>query len=115
MLQHITPTLSGDVGGRLAMIDSGDTETWSPSAYIRHVLGRTTLDYLFITNADQDHMSDLRGLGRLGITVDTLVRNASYTGAAMRAIKLGSGPLTGDAEWYVFCQRWKALTGESLR
>lgn len=101
MLQHITPTLSGDVGGRLAMIDSGDTETWSPSAYIRHVLGRTTLDYLFITNADQDHMSDLRGLGRLGITVDTLVRNASYTGAAMRAIKLGSGPLTGDAEWYV--------------
>lgn len=83
------------------MIDSGDSGTWSPSAYIRYVLGRTTLDYLFITNADQDHMSDLRGLERAGVTVDTLIRNTSYTGAAMRAIKLGGGPLTGDAEWYV--------------
>jgi hypothetical protein len=101
MIQHVTPALSGDVGGRLAMIDSGCTDTWSPSTYIRHVLGRTTLDYLFVTNADQDHMSDLRGLGQAGVTVDTLIRNTSYTGTSMRAIKLGSGPLTGDAEWYV--------------
>jgi hypothetical protein len=102
MIQHVTPTLGGGmVGGKLAMIDSGDSESWSPSAYIRHDLGRTTLDYLFITNADQDHMSDLRGLDQVGVTVDTLIRNASYTGAVMRAIKLGSGPLTSDAEWYV--------------
>jgi beta-lactamase superfamily II metal-dependent hydrolase len=101
MVQHVTPTLGGDVGGRLAMIDSGDSGTWSPSSYIRYVLGRTTLDYLFITNADQDHMSDLRGLGEAGVTVDTLVRNPSYTGATIRAIKLGDGPLTGDAEWYL--------------
>jgi hypothetical protein len=33
--------------------------------------------------------------------VNTLIRNTSYTGAAMKAIKLGSGPLTCDAEWYV--------------
>ncbi|MDK1378953.1 hypothetical protein QN078_01055 [Ralstonia nicotianae] len=101
MIQHVTPTLGGEVGGRLAMIDAGNSESWSPSSYIRYVIGRTTLDYLFITNADQDHMSDLRGLGQAGVTVDTLIRNPSYTGAAMRAIKLGGGPLTGDAEWYV--------------
>lgn len=101
MIQHVTPTLGGEVGGKLAMIDSGDSGTWSPSTYIRYGLGRTTLDYLFITNADQDHMSDLRGLERVGVTVDTLIRNISYTGATMRAIKLGGGPLTGDAEWYV--------------
>lgn len=101
MIQHITPTLAGDIGGRLAMIDAGNSDNWSPSAYIRYTLGRTTLDYLFITNADQDHMSDLRGLGQMGITVDTLIRNPSYTGAVMRAIKQRSGPLTGDAEWYV--------------
>jgi len=46
-------------------------------------------------------MSDLRGLGQAGVTIDTLIRNPSHTGATMRAIKLGSGPLTGDAEWYV--------------
>ncbi|MHA6830443.1 ComEC/Rec2 family competence protein [Ralstonia pseudosolanacearum] len=101
MVQHVTPTLGGDVGAKLAMIDAGNSEAWSPGPYIRYVLGRTTLDYLFITNADQDHMSGLRDLNQAGIAVDTLIRNTSYTGATMRAIKLGSGPLTGDAEWYV--------------
>jgi beta-lactamase superfamily II metal-dependent hydrolase len=101
MIQHITPTPGGDVGGRLAMIDAGNSEAWSPSSYIRYVLDRTTLDYLFITNADQDHMSDLRGLNQAGLAVDTLIRNPSYTGATLKAIKLGSGPLTGDAQWYV--------------
>ncbi|WP_260444560.1 ComEC/Rec2 family competence protein [Burkholderia sp. Bp8986] len=101
MIQHVTPTLAGDVGARLAMIDAGNSKAWSPSTFIRYVLGRTMLDYLFITNADQDHMSDLRGLGLAGVTVDTLIRNTSYTGTTMRAIKLGGGPLTGDAEWYV--------------
>lgn len=102
MLQHAQPALSGgEQFGPLAMIDCGDSDTWSPSAFIRYNLGRTRLDYLFITNADQDHMSDLDGLRRAGVAVDTLIRNPSYTGATMRAIKLGSGPLTGDAEWYV--------------
>lgn len=102
MLQHAAPNpFGGEQFGRLAMIDSGDSDTWSPSTFIRYVLGRTKLDYLFITNADQDHMSDLRGLAQAGVTVDTLIRNPSYTGATMRTIKLGGGPLTGDAEWYV--------------
>jgi beta-lactamase superfamily II metal-dependent hydrolase len=107
MLRHVMLALAGDVYGRLAMIDCGDSETWSPSSYIRHVLGMTALDYLFITNADQDHMSDLRGLDEAGVIVDTLIRNPSYNGAAMRAIKLGGGLLTGDAEWYVAaCDRY---------
>jgi hypothetical protein len=101
MLQHAAPVPFGEQFGPLAMIDSGNTETWSPSEFIRNDLRRTTLDYLFITNADQDHMSDLRGLARAGVSVDTLYRNTTYTGPTMRAIKLGSGPLTGDAEWYV--------------
>jgi hypothetical protein len=101
MLQHVTTGLGGEVGGRLAMIDSGDSKIWSPSSYIRRDLNRNLLDYLFITNADQDHMSDLRGLAQAGVNVDTLIRNPSYNGHTMRAIKLGGGPLTNDAEWYV--------------
>jgi beta-lactamase superfamily II metal-dependent hydrolase len=96
----VIPTLiNGEVGGKLAMIDSGNSSTWSPSTCIRN-LNRTAVDYLFITNADQDHMSDLRGLQDAGISVKVLIRNMSYTSDQIRLIKLGSGPLTKDAEWY---------------
>jgi glyoxylase-like metal-dependent hydrolase (beta-lactamase superfamily II) len=61
--------------GRLAMIDSGCIGDWRPSTFIREQLRRTTLDYLFITNADQDHMSDLKGLDEAGVTVPVLIRN----------------------------------------
>lgn len=97
MVQHAM----GQQGGKLAMIDSGSTDDWWPSKYIRGDMGRTNLDYLFITNADQDHMSDLHGLWDAGITVPVLYRNPSYTGEQMRQIKRISGPLTADAERYV--------------
>lgn len=100
MLQHVKPVgLNQEVGGRLAMIDSGSSAHFRPSDYIKS-LGRQSLDYLFITNADQDHMSDLKGLADAGIRVETLIRNPSYTGEQMRQIKLVSGPLTNDAKWY---------------
>ena len=83
------------------MIDSGCAADWRPSTYIRHQLGRATLDYLFITNADQDHMSDLKGLDEAGVTVPVLVRNPTYTGQQMAGIKALGGPLSRDATWYV--------------
>lgn len=102
MLQHIEPNGSGQfVGGRLAMIDSGSSFDFQPSTYIKDDLGLDKIDYLFITNADQDHMSDLQGLEDAGIKVGSLFRNRSYTAAQVRNIKLGSGPLTKDATWYV--------------
>lgn len=101
MVQHVTPTgLDQVLGGRIAMIDSGSSADFRPSQYLR-ALNRNRLDYLFITNADQDHMSDLKGIEDAGIEVATLIRNPSYTGDEMRRIKLVSGPLTRDASWYV--------------
>lgn len=97
MLHH---TLNG-VAGRLAMIDSGDTDDWTPAAYIRNELGRATLDYLFITNADQDHMSDLQGLWDAGISVSVMHHNPTFGPAAFEAVKRQSGPLTRDAERYL--------------
>lgn len=96
MVQHI-----GQYLGRLAMVDSGSTDDWCPSTYITQTLGQNKLDYLFITNADQDHMSDLQGLWDAGIIVPVLFRNPSYTGEQMRQIKRQSGPLSEDAERYV--------------
>lgn len=97
MVQHVL----GQAGGRLAMIDSGSMPTWNPSSYITQVMARRRLDYLFITNADQDHMSDLQGLWDAGIDIPVMYRNPSYTAEEMREIKSLSGPLTVDAKRYV--------------
>ena len=81
------------VEGRLAMIDSGDNSTtgWKPSTYIKHYLKRNVLDYLFVTNADLDHISDLNNLWKEGITVSTFFRNRSVSPEVMRIIKEASG------------------------
>jgi beta-lactamase superfamily II metal-dependent hydrolase len=97
MLHH----LKNGVAGRLAMIDSGDTADWKPSAFIRHQLNRSTLEYLFITNADQDHISDLDGLWKNGLKVPVWFRNPSFGVDAVRKIKEQCGPLTGDAKRYI--------------
>ena len=97
MLHH----LKNGVAGRLAMIDSGDTADWKPSAYIRYTLNRPTLDYLFITNADQDHMSDLQGLWNTGLNVPVWHRNPSMSADTFRRIKEQGGALTGDAKRYM--------------
>ena len=88
---------------RLAMIDSGDNTSthWRPSTYIREVLGRKRLDYLFVTNADLDHISDLDGLWENGIEVGTLIRNPSPDAATLRLIKLRQGELTTDIERFL--------------
>ncbi|WP_254425771.1 ComEC/Rec2 family competence protein [Polaromonas sp. A23] len=87
--------------GRLAMIDSGHAQDWRPSTHIRYVLRRTQLDYLFITNADLDHMSDLNSLWEMGIHVASLTRNPHPTPAILRAIKLQSGSLGPDIERFL--------------
>lgn len=89
--------------GRLAMIDSGDNGStgWKPSTYIKHNLKRDVLDYLFITNADLDHMSDLNNLWNEGITVSSFSRNRSVSPDILRIIKEASGELTDDIERYL--------------
>lgn len=89
------------VAGRLAMIDSGNSAVWSPSSFIRYSLNRTTLNYLFITNADQDHISDLQGLWDYGISVPVWHRNPTLSAQAFQQMKERSGPLTNDAWRYL--------------
>lgn len=85
------------------MIDSGHNTTtgWRPSRYIRDQLKRKRLDYLFVTNADQDHLSDLDGLWHEGIEVSTLYRNWSPASPVLRQIKQVQGELTNDIERYL--------------
>lgn len=87
--------------GRLAMIDSGSTADWRPSTYIKNTLGRNRLDYLLITNADQDHMSDLQGLWGANIDVPVWFHNPSPTAADWQRMKMVGGPLTDDAKRFI--------------
>lgn len=87
--------------GKLAMVDSGHCADWRPSTHIRQFLRRGRLDYLFITNADQDHLSDLNGLWSEGIGVTTLYRNPHPAPADLRRIKVQGGPLTDDIERFL--------------
>lgn len=91
------------IEGRLAMIDSGHNQDtgWKPSTYIRHYLKRSVLDYLFVTNADLDHISDLNNLWREGIAVSTFIRNRSVSPEVMKIIKEVSGELTDDIQRYL--------------
>lgn len=91
------------VEGRLAMIDSGDNSTtgWTPSTYIKRYLNRGVLDYLFVTNADLDHISDLNNLWKEGIAVSTFIRNRSVSPEVMKIIKEVSGELTADIQRYL--------------
>lgn len=91
------------VEGRLAMIDCGHNHDtgWKPSAYIKDYLKRDALDYLFVTNADLDHISDLNNLWRERISISTFVRNRSVSPEILRVIKEISGELTADIERYL--------------
>lgn len=96
MLHH---QLNG-YAGRLAMIDSGCTAEWRPSTFIKYGLSRDRVDYLFITNADQDHMSDLEGLWQEGIGVKTLIRNPHPPADVLRKIKVAGG-MSKDIERFL--------------
>jgi len=91
------------VEGRLAMIDSGhnDDTGWRPSTYIKCQLSRNVLDYLFVTNADLDHISDLNNLWREGVAVTTFTRNCSVAPGELQAIKETGGELTDDIARYL--------------
>lgn len=87
----------------LAMIDCGHNGTtgWCPSNFLRNKLGRNYLDYLLVTNADQDHISNLSTMILSGISVRHLMTNTQVAPQTLRAIKAQSGPLTSDAEAFI--------------
>jgi beta-lactamase superfamily II metal-dependent hydrolase len=102
-VEHGACAMVGANGPPMAMIDCGHNETtgWRPGNFIRTRLGRTHVDYLLITNVDQDHISDLANMTRSGISIGTLISNTGVSPETLRRIKLGCGPLTADAETYL--------------
>jgi beta-lactamase superfamily II metal-dependent hydrolase len=91
---------TGTNADALAMIDCGHNNStgWRPSHFIRRTLQRGWLDYLLITNADQDHISDLATLITSGISVRHLMSNTQVSPQTLQWIKRQAGPVTADAE-----------------
>lgn len=92
-------------GNRIAMVDSGHKLGWRPSTYIRGFLRQPVLDYLFVTNADQDHLSDLAGLLEEGVDVRVLHRNPTPPASILRWMKeqnCGALGLTDDIERFLW-------------
>jgi len=113
MVQHVVRGgIGGEYFGRLAVIDLGCSDKWRPSSFIKSI-GRNRIDYLAITNADQDHLTDLEELSRGGIQVGTFMRNQSYSAQAIQTIKAAQGPLTDEAKRYVaMCAGFNTPTSE---
>ncbi|MDZ7723438.1 MAG: hypothetical protein U5R06_11690 [candidate division KSB1 bacterium] len=78
--------------GNCMMWDCGKNEGNQPSRILRS-RGVTEIQHFFVTNYDEDHISDLPEL-RTAITVKSLYRNKSISGEQLRALKKESGPIT---------------------
>ncbi|SRR5712691_4852053 len=102
-VEHGACTILHAPSGKIAMIDCGhnDTTGWRPSTFIRDKMGRTKCEYLFVTNADRDHLSDLDGLRASGVHVEVLVRNGSPSAPALRILKEAGGDLTNGVERFL--------------
>ena len=84
--------------GNLIMFDCGHSSTplFRPSIYLRSQ-GYSTIHRLFITNYDQDHISDIENIWRY-FHVQILHRNNSITATNLRRIKEESGLISPQME-----------------
>lgn len=71
--------------GEVLLFDCGHGSTIRPSIYL-HGLGVTRIRRFFVTNYDEDHISDLVAIRR-NFTIEILTRNTSLTSAQIRSLK----------------------------
>src|SRR5437762_9126719 len=82
--------------GNAMLWDSGNSDINRPSVFLP-AWGATKVDNFFVTNYDEDHISDLPNL-RNKVNLRSLIRNKSISSAQLRALKLQSGPITPAME-----------------
>lgn len=82
--------------GNVMLWDCGHNGNYRPSNFLRQ-LGVRKIDGFFITNYDEDHISDLPNL-MSNIPISSIVKNASISADQLRDIKLENGPLTPAME-----------------
>lgn len=90
--------------GPILLIDCGTNTTtgWTPADWIPARLNRRRIDYLIITNTDQDHYANLAKV-REKLGIGAFWNNKSVTPDIFNALKSQSGLLSADA------QAWHAM------
>ncbi len=81
------------IGSKVMMIDCGhnDTKRWFPGDFLSQYY-RPRLDYLAITNCDEDHLSGFPNLSD-NVYIETLIRNPTLNQPQICSIKkFGIGP-----------------------
>ncbi|MGE4086829.1 MAG: hypothetical protein AB7F93_01930, partial [Immundisolibacter sp.] len=76
--------------------DVGHQDENRPSSILPRS-GIRSVEYLFITNYDEDHVSDMPEF-RKEVGIRAVYRNKSIDAAALRALKLKSGPISPAME-----------------
>ena len=82
--------------GNVMLWDCGHAEWGRPSAFLPN-LGIRTVQRFFVTNFDQDHISDLVQL-RAAVNIELLHCNDTITSQQLRALKAQSGPISAAME-----------------
>ena len=82
--------------GNVMLWDCGHKEEARPSEFLPNS-GISKADYFFVTNYDEDHISDLPSL-RANVKIRSLYRNKSISTEQLRALKRESGPITDSME-----------------
>lgn len=78
--------------GNVMLWDCGHHEQNRPSVFLPD-RGIQRIDHFFVTNYDEDHISDLPNL-RTEMSIRLLCRNRSISGEQLRRLKQQSGPIS---------------------
>lgn len=82
--------------GNVMLWDCGHKDDYRPSSFLPS-LNITHVDYFFVTNYDEDHISDLPNLRR-DVCLRSMYRNKSISADQLRALKLEGGPISPAME-----------------
>ncbi|WP_296934736.1 hypothetical protein [uncultured Marinobacter sp.] len=78
--------------GNVMLWDCGHDDEYRPSVFLP-ALGISRVDYFFVTNFDEDHLSDLHNL-RDRVRLRSIFRNKSISADQLRALKREAGPIS---------------------
>lgn len=78
--------------GKVMLWDCGHQENYRPSSFLPE-MGIREIQYFFVTNYDEDHISDLPDL-RSSVRLKSMYRNKSISADVLRALKLQGGPIS---------------------
>ena len=82
--------------GNVMLWDCGHQEEYRPSSFLP-ARGIHEVAYFFVSNYDEDHISDLPDL-RTNVRLRSMYRNKSISADDLRAIKLQGGPISPAME-----------------